>query len=459
MEKWYVAIDLKSFYASCECVERGLDPMTARLVVADFSRTEKTICLAVSPALKEALGVPGRVRLYEVLDRARRLNVDFEAAPPRMRKYVEVSRQIFGIYGEFVAAEDIHPYSIDEAFIDVTAYLKMYGCNATELARRMVRAVYQKTGITATAGVGTNMYLAKVAMDILAKHAAPDETGARIAVLTEEIYRRELWGHRPITDFWRVGPGYARRLKNLGIYTMGDLARYSLMGAEKLYATFGVNAELLIDHAWGWEPVGMREVKNYQSENHSLSSGQVLHAPYDFEKARLVTWEMAQALALELFEKGLTTDQVVLVVGYDKDYGDYRGALVRDYYGRMVPKPARGTANLGRRTNSEKVITKKILEIFDESCFPELKIRRIMISAEHVKQGKNGENCDTMFLQRDFFTDYEKMAADEEKEGRLMEAELSIKKKYGKNAILRAANFEEAATMRERNNQVGGHKA
>ena len=440
-------------------MERGLDPLTARLVVADFRRTEKTICLAVSPALKEALGVPGRVRLYEVLQKARRLGVDFEAAPPRMRKYVEVSRQIYEIYTSFVAEEDIFPYSIDEVFIDVTPYLKMYNCSAFELAEKMIAKVYEQTGITATAGIGSNLYLAKVAMDIYAKHMPPNEHGARVGELSEESYRRELWTHMPLTDFWRVGPGYARRLSKLGIYNMGDLARYSLVGADKLYATFGKNAELLIDHAWGYEPVTMQDVKSYESDNHSLSSGQVLHEPYAYDKARLIAWEMADALALELFEKGLTTDHLTLTVGYDKDNPGYKGVKVRDHYGREVPKPAHGSVKLKRRTNSGRVMGEKIVEPYDKLCLPELAVRRIMISAEHVKQGKNGENLDFMFLQPDIFTDYKKLEQEEARDSRLSAAEIEIKRRYGKNAILKAANYEEGATMRERNNQLGGHTA
>ena len=459
MARSYIAIDLKSFYASVECVERGLDPLTARLVVADFRRTDKTICLAVSPALKEALGVPGRVRLYEVLQKARRLGVDFEAAPPRMRKYVEVSRQIYEIYTSFVAEEDIFPYSIDEVFIDAAPYLKMYNCSAFELAEKMIAKVYAQTGITATAGIGSNLYLAKVAMDIYAKHMPPNEHGARVGELSEESYRRELWTHTPLTDFWRVGPGYARRLGKLGIYNMGDLARYSLVGSDKLYATFGKNAELLIDHAWGYEPVTMQDVKSYESDNHSLSSGQVLHEPYAYDKARLIAWEMADALALELFEKGLTTDHLTLTVGYDKDNPGYKGVKVRDHYGREVPKPAHGSVKLKRRTNSGRVMGEKILELYDKLCLPELAVRRIMISAEHVKQGKNGENLDFMFLQPDIFTDYKKLEQEEARDSRLSAAEIEIKRRYGKNAILKAANYEEGATVRERNNQLGGHTA
>lgn len=457
MVRQYIAIDLKSFYASCECVERGLDPLKARLVVADTQRTDKTICLAVSPALKEALNIPGRLRLYEVKAKARAAGVDFEAAPPQMKKYMEISQKIYKIYAGFVATEDIHVYSIDEVFIDTTPYLKTYGISARELAERMIRKVLDETGITATAGIGTNLYLAKVAMDIQAKKMPADKHGVRIAELNEESYRRELWEHQPLTDFWRFGPGTVRRLRSLGIYSMGQLAKYSLEGHEKLYRTFGVNAELLIDHAWGREPVLMRDIKNYQAKNHSLSSGQVLHEPYDFEHARLITWEMADDLALELNEKGLLTDQVTLYIGFDKENPNYEGEKVRDFYGRIVPKPVHGSANLGRRTASSKIITEKILELYDKLCSPGFFVRRITISAEHVEQRENGENFTNKLYQADIFTDYEKIAQEDAKSQRLAKAEIAIRKKYGKNALVKLANFEEGATMRERNHQVGGH--
>ena len=457
--KCYIAIDLKSFYASVECVERGLNPLTARLVVADYSRTEKTICLAVSPALKKILGVGGRARLYEVLDKARRKQVDFEAAPPQMRRYVEVSRQIYKIYTRFVAAEDIHPYSIDEVFIDVTDYLKMYGVSPRELAERMIYAVLDETGITATAGIGTNLYLAKIAMDIKAKHMTADRHGVRIAELDEMAYRKELWGHKPMTDFWRYGPGIVRRLGKLGIHTMGELARYSIAGASKLYEEFGVNAELIIDHAWGWEPVTMREVKQYESDNHSLSSGQVLHRPYNFDEARLVTWEMADDLALKMYEKQVATDSLELYIGYDRDNHGYAGAMDTDYYGRKVPKPSHGRAKLKFYTNSEKAVTAEILGLFDKLCSQDLLVRRIGISALNIRQRKTGEDLSFTNSQMDLFTDYNKCKADEEKAGRLAEAEIAIKRKFGKNAILRAANYEEPGTMRERNMQIGGHRA
>ena len=454
MGKVYIAIDLKSFYASVECVERGLDPLRARLVVADFSRTEKTICLAVSPALK-AFGLSGRERLYEVLRVARANKVDFVAAPPRMRKYMEVSRKIFGIYASFVSPNDIHVYSIDEVFIDATDYVKLYNVTAHELAERMIHKVLDETGITATAGIGTNMYLAKVAMDIVAKHIPADKHGVRIAELDEISYRQKLWEHTPITDFWRVGRGYARRLKNLGIYTMGDLANYSLTGYEKLYKVFGVNAELLIDHAWGWEPVTMPDIKNYSSDNHSVSSGQVLSRPYDYDEARLVTWEMADALALDLFAKNIVTDKIVLTINYDKDVTNYDGPMQVDFYGRTVPKCAHGTINLDGYTNLSKIFAGKALELYDEIVNPDLRVRAIYVVAAEVKND-DGNN---KLRQLDFFTNYAKQNEERRKEKRLQRATLEIKKKYGKNSLLKAANYEESATMRMRNSQVGGHKA
>ena len=458
MEKSYLAIDLKSFYASCECVERGLDPLTARLVVADFSRTEKTICLAVSPALK-AYGLSGRERLYEVLRVTKAHNLDFIAAPPQMQKYINISRQIYQIYTSFVAPEDIHVYSIDEVFIDATPYFKTYHLGPRELTEKIIHTIYQKTGITATAGIGTNLYLAKIAMDIKAKHQPADQHGVRIAELTEKTYREELWDHRPITDFWRIGPGYKRRLQNLGIHTMGELAHYSITGSDKLYATFGINAELLIDHAWGWEPVTIPDIKNYTSENHSLSQGQVLMHHYDSATARLVTWEMADALSLELFAKNLLTNHVTLTIGYDKDNPNFHGEFVTDFYGRQIPKPSHGSKNLTHYTSSSKEISTAILQLYDELCSKNLSIRRIMISLDHTLQRENVKNHNLMFFQGDLFTDYDKLQKSAQKEARLQAAALAIKKRYGKNAILKAANFEDGATMRERNHQIGGHHA
>ncbi len=446
----YIAIDLKSFYASVECVERGLDPLTARLVVADASRTEKTICLAVSPALK-VLGLPGRPRLFEVLQKTN----DFIIAPPQMRKYMAVSAKVFGIYAKYVATEDIHVYSVDEAFLDVTHYLENYHQTPRELAMTIIKDVLTQTGITATAGIGTNMYLAKVAMDIEAKHILADENGVRIAELNEKTYRRNLWMYRPLTDFWRIGPGYAKRLAKLGIYTMGDLARYSIDDSYKLYETFGINAELLIDHAWGWEPTTIRDIKNYKSDNHSISMGQVLSEPYDYDKARLITWEMADALSLTLVAKNLVTDQIVLTVQYDVDNRN-TGENEIDRYGRKVPKATRGTVNLREFTNSGKIITSKTLELFDDKVKHGLLARRFYIVANHVKI----DNVkDYSLKQLDIFTDYDKKHEEIEKEKRLQAAEIKIKQKYGKNSILKLKNFEEGATMRKRNGQVGGHKA
>ena len=392
MEKCYIAIDLKSFYASVECVERGLDPLTTRLVVADISRTDKTICLAISPALKQLCGLGGRERLYRVIQAAEQAGVDFMTAPPQMRKYMEVSRQIFGIYGRFIAPEDIHVYSIDEVFIDATSYLKNYQMTGRELAEKLIHTVLDETGITATAGIGTNMYLAKIAMDIKAKKLKADEHGVRIAELTEISYRRELWDHQPLTDFWRIGRGYAKRLYGLGIHTMGDLAKYSLTGSEKLYKEFGVAAELLIDHAWGYEPVGMADIKNYRTDNHSMSSGQVLHEPYDYESARLIAWEMADTLALDLFADGLATGQVVLTVNYDKDNLGYDGPMHKDFYGRTVPKPAHGTLTFDTFTNSSRVFAEKTVELFDNIVNPGLNVRAIYVVAGHVKIARDAVN-------------------------------------------------------------------
>ena len=449
----YIAIDLKSFYASVECVERGLDPLAAKLVVADESRTEKTICLAVSPVLK-ALGISGRARLYEVLQKIPR--EQFIVAPPRMKKYMEVSTRIFGIYASFVAPEDIHVYSVDEVFIDVTTYLKNYKMTAYELALTMIRKVLVETGITATAGIGSNLYLAKIAMDIEAKHMAPDKDGVRIAELDERSYREKLWDHVPITDFWRVGTGYARRLRKYGIQTMGELARFSLTGAELLYKEFGVNAELLIDHAWGHEPVTMQDIKNYRSDNHSVSSGQVLSEPYDYQKARLIIAEMADDLTLDLVRKGLATDQIVLTIGYDVSSAkQYKGTLAKDFYGRSVPKPAHGTVNLDGYTTSTRQIVQKTLELFDHIIDRGLMVRRMYVVANHVKMDDGVDKP----RQLDIFTDYEKRASDNAREKRQQEAILEIKSRYGKNAILKGMNFEEGATMRKRNEQVGGHKA
>ncbi len=450
MEKVYIAIDLKSFYASVECVERGLDPLTARLVVADASRTEKTICLAVTPALK-ALGISGRARLYEVYQKTS----DFIIAPPRMRKYMEMSTKIFSIYATFVAPEDIHVYSVDEVFIDATSYLKHYKMTARDLARKMIGKVLAETGITATAGIGTNLYLAKIAMDIKAKHMEADSDGVRIAELDEMSYRRELWGHQPITDFWRIGRGYEKRLLKLGIHTMGDVARYSLTGSEILYKEFGVMAELLIDHAWGYEPVEMKDIRNFRSDNHSVCSGQVLSRPYKFDEARVVLLEMADQLALDLIRKKLMTNQLVLTIEYDvSNTKRYKGDLKKDPYGRKVPKHAHGTANLDGYSESQQEFMEKAGALFDRIVNPDLTVRRIYITANHVKYYYEKKPLHQLSI----FTDYEKKMDEDARVSRREQAILEIKGRYGKNAILRGLNFEEGATQRDRNAQVGGHK-
>ena len=444
----YIAIDLKSFYASVECVARGLDPLTTNLVVADASRTDKTICLAVSPPLK-ARGIPGRPRLFEVRQKA---DVDFIIATPRMALYMEVSAKIYSVYLKYIAPEDIHVYSIDEVFIDATDYLVTYSCTAHDLAMRMIRDVLATTGITATAGIGTNLYLAKVAMDIVAKHSEPDKDGVRVAELDELSYRRLLWDHTPLTDFWRVGHGIAARLDAVGIHTMGELARRSLDPAWETYLhkTFGVNAELLIDHAWGWEPCTMALIKAFRPSSNSLGAGQVLMEPYTFEKARVVIGEMIDSLVMDLVEKRLVTDQIVLSVNYERVDKKPSGIeTVRDWYGRAVPKPAHGSVNLGRKTSSTHLISEAALGLFDKIVNPKLSIRRLGVAAMNVTpEGSEPE-------QLEIFTD----PFDKDKERRQQEAILQIRRKFGKNAILKGMNFEEGATARERNKQIGGHKA
>ena len=499
-DRIFIAIDLKSMYASVECVARGLDPLTTNLVVADVSRTEKTICLAVTPSLK-AYGIGGRARLFEVVQRLREVNyerqmkspsrrltgksfsdielkehpdwaVDYIAAPPRMAHYIDVSSKIYGIYLKYIAPEDIHVYSIDEVFMDVTAYLKSYKMSAHELAMTMIRDVLSQTGITATAGIGTNMYLCKVAMDIVAKKAPADEDGVRIAELDEMSYRKQLWDYRPITKFWRVGKGIAEKLAMYGIDTMGKVARQSVKNEELLYRLFGVNAELLIDHAWGWEPCTMDMVKAYKPENNSFSNGQVLQSAYDFRKARVVVQEMAENMALDLVSKRLVTDQIILTVGYDRESltnpdirARYHGEVTTDYYGRQVPKHAHGTANLSRQTSSTKLITEAVVDLFDRIVNKDLLVRRLNLTVNHVVNEEEA-NRRTTPTQLDLFTDYEELARQQEaekaeldKERRIQEAQLAIKQRFGKNAILRGLNFEEGATAKERNEQIGGHKA
>ena len=492
-EKKYLCIDLKSFFASVECVERGLNPMTTNLVVADKGRTEKTICLAVTPSLK-AYGIPGRARLFEVVQKVREVNnqrrlnapkrtfvdksfnseelnnnpsleLDYIVAPPRMAYYMEYSTRIYNVYLKYIAPEDIHVYSIDEVFIDITHYLATYKLSAHDFARKLIQDVLNTTGITATAGIGTNMYLAKIAMDIEAKHIPADKDGVRIAELDEMSYREKLWSHKPLTDFWRVGKGYANKLERYGMKTMGDVARCSLYDEDLLYRLFGVNAELLIDHAWGWEPCTIKEIKAYKPTTNSLSSGQVLQTPYYFDKAKLVTREMAEALALDLVEKALVTNQVVLTIGYDIDNLtdeniQYKGDIVTDFYGRKVPKHAHGTGNIDRYTASSKLIVDATMELFDRIVDKSLLVRRINIAVCKLQREKDVK--DNQVEQLDLFTDYEKKNKQEEnlkKEKRMQEAVLSIKKKYGKNAILKGMNLEEGATAKERNSQIGGHKA
>ncbi len=501
MEKrTYIAIDLKSFYASVECRERGLDPLDTNLVVADESRTDKTICLAVTPPLK-SYGIPGRARLFEVKQRVREANagrrhdapghrltgsshfyselaskpelaIDFIIAPPRMAHYMAYSTRIYGIYMKYVAPEDIIVYSIDEVFMDVTNYLSACRLTPRDLARKIILDVMDDTRITAAAGIGTNLYLAKIAMDIVAKHVPADQYGVRIAELDEMSYRRILWTHQPLTDFWRLGPGYARKLEENGMFTMGDVARCSVTDEDLLYRLFGKNAELLIDHAWGWEPCTVEAVKAYRPESNSLGSGQVLHTPYEAEKARLVLREMADLLALELVDKRLVTDQIVVTVGYDvENLKDprrsraYHGEIVTDRYGRRIPKHSHGTVSLGRPTSSAKQILEAASELFDRITDRDLLIRRLNITANHVVS-ETSVRQEPQYEQLDLFTDYaaleagrEREQAEREREKKMQQTMLAIKKKFGKNAILKGMNLEEGATARDRNSQIGGHKA
>ena len=488
-QRTYLAIDLKSYYASAECAARGLDPLTTNLVVADASRTEKTICLAVSPSLK-ALGIPGRARLFEVVQKVREANaarlraairsgaaprkegryclaepsydagalakdptleISYLVAPPRMAYYEKVSRQVYGVYLRYIAPEDIVVYSIDEVFIDATPYLDHYKMTARELAKTMIREVLYTTGITATAGIGTNLYLAKLAMDITAKHAAPDQDGMRIAELDEESFRYLLWDHRPLTDFWQVGPGTVRRLEHHGIHTMGELARASVQCEDLLYQEFGVNAEILIDHAWGLEPCGMKEINAYRPESSSLCEGQVLSSPYPYEKARIVVQEMVDSMVYQLTDKGLVTDGLTLDIGYDRencDTGGYRGPVHVDRYGRRLPKPAHGSTRLEAPSNLGSQLSEAVLKLFDQIANPKLTVRRLTLTANRVVK-------DQGIFQTDFFTDTSKL----EKEKSLQETLLDLKKKFGKNAVLKGTNYLEGATMRDRNGRIGGHKA
>lgn len=502
----YIAIDLKSFYASVECVERGLDPLTTNLVVADASRTEKTICLAVSPSLK-AYGIPGRARLFEVVQKVREVNaarlrkapgrtfsgasfsdtelksapgisLDYIIAPPRMAYYIEYSTRIYNIYLKYIAPEDIHVYSIDEVFMDATDYLNTYNLSARELATRIILDVLAMTGVTATAGIGTNLYLCKIALDIQAKRIPSDQNGVQIAELDEMSYRHLLWSHRPLTDFWRVGKGYARKLEEQGLFTMGDIARCSLgkptdyYNEDLLYKLFGIHAELLIDHAWGWEPCTIAHIKAYKPSSNSIGSGQVLQSAYTFDKAKLIVWEMTDLLVLDLVDKKLVTNQLVLTVGYDienltnpKIKKLYHGAITTYHYGRAVPKSAHGTANLDRQTSSAKLILNAVTELFERIVDKNLLIRRVNITANHVVDEAAVQKEDS-FEQLDLFTDYAAVQAEKEaeeaelaREKSIQKAMLEIKKKYGKNAILKGMNLEEGATTVDRNKQIGGHKA
>ncbi len=495
--KAYIAIDLKSFYASVECVDRGLDPLDTNLVVADPTRTEKTICLAVSPSLK-SYGIPGRARLFEAIQKVREVNVQrkykapghsfshesyfhselikdpsaeltFITAPPRMAHYMEVSTRIYNVYLKYIAPEDIHVYSIDEVFIDATDYLKTYGLTPRELAMKMVLDVLETTGITATAGIGTNLYLCKIAMDIYAKHCEPDKNGVRIAELDEMSYRRILWDHRPLTDFWRVGRGISKKLEEHGMYTMGDVARCSVgresdyYNEDLLYKLFGVNAELLIDHAWGWEPTEISDIKSYRPESSSLSSGQVLQEPYEFSKAKLVLKEMADLLSLELVSKRIVTDQIVLTVGYDIESlkKSYSGAVETDRYGRKIPKTAHSSENIGRYTSSTKLICETAMKLFDRIVDKELLVRRMYIVANHIITENDAEK-EREYIQLNLFSDTGKQEAEEnelKKEKDMQKAILKIKSKYGKNSIIKGMNLKEGATALERNRQIGGHKA
>ena len=499
-ERVYLAIDLKSFYASVECVERGLDPLTTNLVVADQSRSEKTICLAVTPSLKSC-GIPGRPRLFEVVQKVKEVNarrrqkashhmftgtscqapelaanpdleLDYLVAPPRMSHYIAQSTKIYSVYLKYIAPEDIHVYSIDEVFIDATRYLPLYHLTAEELALRIILDVLKATGITATAGIADNLFLCKVAMDITAKHIPPDKNGVRIARLDAQSYRETMWTHRPLTDFWRVGKGYAKKLEALGMYTMGDIARCSVHNEELLYELFGVNAELLIDHAWGWEPCTIADIKAYRPQFTSMGAGQVLQDPYSFQKARLVVHEMTDSLVLDLVDKGLQTNQITLTVGYDRENlaagssAGYHGEISHDPYGRAIPKAAHGTANLEGYTSSSREIIAAVLALFDRIVDPRLTVRRINMSANHVLQEALVPPSVPAMEQLDLFTDYDAKARDEaeaaeekQRERKIQQAMLGIKKKYGKNAVLKGMNLEEGATAQSRNRSIGGHRA
>ena len=498
----YLCIDLKSFYASVECIERELDPLKTNLVVADSSRTEKTICLAVTPSLK-AHGVSGRARLFEVVQRVKEVNrqrkwkapgkeftgesydadelqtnpslaLGYIVAPPRMAHYMKYSTRIYDVYLKYISAEDILVYSIDEVFMDITSYLNTYKMTAHELAMTIIRDVLATTGITATAGIGTNMYLAKIAMDITAKKMPPDKDGVRIAELDEMSYRKELWEHKPLTDFWRVGAGYSKKLEDNRMFCMGDIARASTTphGRKLLKKLFGKNSKMLVDHAWGYEPCTIEEAKAYTPSTKSMSVGQVLHCPYDFDKARIIVWEMLELLSLDLVEKGLVTNQIVLTIGYDIENLTnpeiskyYSGEVKTDHYGRKIPKHAHGTANIDRQTSSTRLITDATLKLYDEIVDKKLLIRRVTIAANNLVLEKNIEDKQH-YEQLDLFTDYDELVAKREKENaalqkerKIQEAMIDIKSRYGKNSIIKGTNLQEGATSIERNKQIGGHKA
>ncbi len=495
-DKIYVAIDLKSFYASVECQERGLNPLTTNLVVADDSRTEKTICLAVSPSLKQ-YGIPGRARLFEVVQKVKEINEKrkFEApnhkftcssyddialksnkdlelsyiiAPPRMKYYMDYSNKIVSIYLKWFSMEDMYVYSIDEVFIDVTHYLQTYNCTPRELATRVIQNILDETGITATCGIGTNMYLAKVAMDIVAKHTDADKNGVRIAGLDEMAYRKYLWNHKPLTDFWRVGKGISNKLEKNNMFTMGDVARQSIKDDEKLYKLFGINAELLIDHSWGYEPCTIESVKTYKPVTNSLSSGQVLSRPYNYKETKLIVKEMAELLSLDLVKKNLITSKLVLDIGYDvsnlqnSNLSDfYSGNIKLDRYGRKVPEHAHGTINIDHKTSSTKIITNKFDELYENIINKDLLTRRINLTAQDVVNEDDYKNL-LVYEQMNMFIDYNALAKQRQKERKeksLQKAVIDIKEKFGKNAILKGMNFEESGTTIERNGQIGGHKS
>ena len=496
MDKYYLCIDLKSFYASVECIERGLDPLNTNLVVADETRTEKTVCLAITPSLKK-YGLGGRARLYEVVQKVKEINysrrrnnnykkfkgkcyidselvknnnleLDYIIASPQMRKYMKYSTKIYNIYLKYIAPEDIFPYSIDEVFCDITNYLKLYKKNPMELASIIIKDVYNETGITATAGIGTNMYLAKIAMDIVAKHMEPNEIGVRMAYLDEMLYRKKLWDYKPLTSFWRVGKGIAKKLEENKMFTMGDVARMSLNNENFLYKLFGVNAELLIDHAWGYEPATISDVKKFKPDTKSLSSGQVLHCPYNYEKTKLIIREMTDSLALDLTDKRLVTKQLVLHIQYDVSNLDnlsikYNGEIVKDMYGRRMPKPAHGTINLDYYTSSSKILINKCIELYDSIINKKLLVRKINITACNlINEDKNINNV--VSEQLDLFSTIDNTLnkiqdkKEEKNDNKLQHTIIDIKNKYGKNSILKGMNLQEGSTAIDRNREVGGHK-